>query len=70
MQAFIGINKKMAESGIKLEKSGEYLVKRPETEMQKPLTVMALESEGQGLLESMGLDFLYCGVGKLMRLIV
>jgi adenosylhomocysteine nucleosidase len=38
---------------------------RQETEMQKPLIVMALESEGQGLLESLGFDVLYCGVGKI-----
>jgi adenosylhomocysteine nucleosidase len=31
----------------------------------KPLIVMALESEGQGLLESLGFDVLYCGVGKV-----
>jgi adenosylhomocysteine nucleosidase len=33
--------------------------------MQKPLIVTALESEGQGLLEPLGLDVLYCGVGKI-----
>jgi adenosylhomocysteine nucleosidase len=33
--------------------------------MQKPLIVMALESEGQGLLEPRGLDVLYCGGGKI-----
>jgi hypothetical protein len=38
---------------------------RQETEMQKPLIVMALESEGQGLLEPLGLDVLYCGVCKI-----
>jgi hypothetical protein len=38
--------------------------KRQEIEMQKPLVVMAVESEGQGLLEPLGLDVLYCGVGK------
>lgn len=30
-----------------------------------PLIVMALESEGQGRLEALGLDVLYCGVGKV-----
>jgi adenosylhomocysteine nucleosidase len=30
-----------------------------------PLIVMALESEGQGLLERKGFDVLYCGVGKV-----
>lgn len=31
----------------------------------KPLIVMALESEGQGKLESLGFEVLYCGVGKV-----
>lgn len=31
----------------------------------KPLIVMALESEGQGVAEAMGLEVLYCGVGKV-----
>jgi adenosylhomocysteine nucleosidase len=31
----------------------------------RPLIVMALESEGQGLLEPLGLDVVYCGVGKV-----
>lgn len=31
----------------------------------KPLIVMALESEGQGLLEPLGYEVLYCGVGKV-----
>ena len=30
-----------------------------------PLIVMALESEGQGLLENKGFEVLYCGVGKV-----
>lgn len=33
--------------------------------MDKPLIVMALESEGQGRLEALGFDVLYCGVGKI-----
>ena len=32
---------------------------------QKPLIVMALESEGQGRLEALGFEVLYCGVGKV-----
>jgi len=32
---------------------------------QKPLIVMALESEGQGRLEALGFEVLYCGVGKI-----
>ena len=31
----------------------------------KPLIVMALESEGQGRLEKLGYEVLYCGVGKV-----
>ncbi len=31
----------------------------------KLLIVMALESEGQGLLEDLGFEVLYCGVGKV-----
>lgn len=31
----------------------------------KPLIVMALESEGQGQLETLGYEVLYCGVGKV-----
>jgi adenosylhomocysteine nucleosidase len=31
----------------------------------KPLIVMALESEGQGKLEALGYDVVYCGVGKV-----
>lgn len=31
----------------------------------RPLIVLALESEGQGLLESLGHDVVYCGVGKV-----
>jgi adenosylhomocysteine nucleosidase len=31
----------------------------------KPLIVMALESEGQGQLEALGFEVLYCGVGKV-----
>jgi adenosylhomocysteine nucleosidase len=31
----------------------------------KPLIVMALEVEGQGVLESLGFEVLYCGVGKV-----
>lgn len=31
----------------------------------KPLIVMALQSEGQGVPESLGYDVLYCGVGKV-----
>lgn len=33
--------------------------------IQKPLIVMALESEGQGRIEALGLEVLYCGVGKV-----
>jgi len=33
--------------------------------MRKPLIVMALESEGQGKLEELGHEVLYCGVGKV-----
>ena len=33
--------------------------------MTRPLIVMALESEGQGQLEALGFDVLYCGVGKV-----
>lgn len=33
--------------------------------MNKPLIVMALENEGQGKLEALGYDVLYCGVGKV-----
>src|SRR5665213_390207 len=33
--------------------------------MQKPLLVMALKSEGQGLLEPLGFEVLYSGVGKV-----
>jgi len=33
--------------------------------MSKPLIVMALEAEGQGKLEALGFDVLYCGVGKV-----
>jgi adenosylhomocysteine nucleosidase len=33
--------------------------------MQRPLIVMALESEGQGLAERLGLEVIYCGVGKV-----
>lgn len=33
--------------------------------MTRPLIVMALESEGQGLLELMGYNVLYTGVGKV-----
>lgn len=32
---------------------------------QKPLIVMALKEEGLGLLEPMGFDVLYCGIGKV-----
>ncbi len=31
----------------------------------KPLVVIALESEGQGRLEALGLEVVYCGVGKV-----
>jgi len=31
----------------------------------KPLIVMALESEGQGKLEQLGFEVLYCGLGKV-----
>ena len=31
----------------------------------KPLIVMALESESQGKIESLGVEVLYCGVGKV-----
>lgn len=31
----------------------------------KPLIVMALESEGQGKIEKLGYEVLYCGVGKV-----
>lgn len=33
--------------------------------MTKPLIVMALESEGQGRLEALGFEVIYCGVGKV-----
>lgn len=33
--------------------------------MRKPLIVMALKEEGQGRLESLGFEVLYCGVGKV-----
>lgn len=33
--------------------------------MQNMLIVMALEDEGQGLLEKLGYEVLYCGVGKV-----
>lgn len=33
--------------------------------MGKQLIVMALENEGQGLIESLGFEVLYCGVGKV-----
>lgn len=33
--------------------------------ISKPLIVMALENEGQGKLEALGFDVLYCGVGKV-----
>ena len=33
--------------------------------MQRPLIVMALESEGQGIFEAKGFEVLYCGVGKV-----
>ncbi len=33
--------------------------------MQTPLIVMALESESQGKLEALGVEVLYCGVGKV-----
>lgn len=31
----------------------------------KPLVVMALKDEGQGLLEKLGFEVLYCGIGKV-----
>lgn len=33
--------------------------------MKSTLIVMALEDEGQGLLESLGFEVLYCGIGKV-----
>lgn len=33
--------------------------------MSNTLIVMALEDEGQGLLEKLGLEVLYCGIGKV-----
>lgn len=33
--------------------------------MHKPLIVMALKDEGQGLLENLGFEVLYCGIGKV-----
>jgi adenosylhomocysteine nucleosidase len=33
--------------------------------MRRPLIVMALEAEGQGKLEKLGFEVLYCGVGKV-----
>ena len=33
--------------------------------MTRPLIVMALETEGQGRLEALGFEVLYCGVGKV-----
>jgi adenosylhomocysteine nucleosidase len=33
--------------------------------MENTLIVMALEDEGQGLLEKLGFEVLYCGVGKI-----